>query len=392
MSSLRNNSVMVILDNHLTKPGWCCGNNDGNGFFGDKYFSPNIWIEGLTKMAKMFKDVSNVIGMSLRNELRGPKQNEPDWFKYMQKGAEAVHSSNPNALVILSGFNYDTTLSFLKKQKVNVSFTGKLVFELHRYSFTDARSWTSGNANQVCANVTNKVMEAGLFLLQKGYEYPLFLSEFGVDQRGTNTTHNRYLNCLLGLAAEHDLDWAYWTLMQNYYVKSGVIEFKETYGILDGDHCEIKNTTMLQKITALQYPFQGPGLTEAKPHKVIFHPATGLCVQKKSMQLGACSNSEAWIYTKEKTLTIMDTNQCVQADELGKTPKLGVNCSDSSSKWELTSASKMHLSSQLKKGTPVCLDVDGKNEIVTNSCKCINEGYNCDPASQWFKLVDSTRS
>lgn len=74
---------MVILDNHVSQPGWCCSENDGNGFFGDKYFNPDLWIKGLTMMATMFKGVANVVGMSLRNELRGPRQNAPDWYWYI---------------------------------------------------------------------------------------------------------------------------------------------------------------------------------------------------------------------------------------------------------------------------------------------------------------------
>ncbi|KAK7399619.1 hypothetical protein VNO78_10804 [Psophocarpus tetragonolobus] len=79
--NLEKNEVMVILDNHVTQPGWCCGSTDGNGFFGDKYFDPNLWILGLTNMATLFKKYTNVVGISLRNELRGPKQNVNDWYK-----------------------------------------------------------------------------------------------------------------------------------------------------------------------------------------------------------------------------------------------------------------------------------------------------------------------
>lgn len=81
VSSLGKNNVMVILDNQVSKPGWCCSSSDGNGFFGDQYFNPDIWIKGLTRMATLFKGVANVVGISLRNELRGPKQNVDDWYK-----------------------------------------------------------------------------------------------------------------------------------------------------------------------------------------------------------------------------------------------------------------------------------------------------------------------
>lgn len=85
VSCLGNHRVMVILDNHISQPGWCCSDNDGNGFFGDKHLNPQVWIKGLEKMASMFANVSsNVVGMSLRNELRGPKQNINDWYKYVE--------------------------------------------------------------------------------------------------------------------------------------------------------------------------------------------------------------------------------------------------------------------------------------------------------------------
>ena len=80
VNALGEKNVMVILDNHISTPGWCCSNDDGNGFFGDRDFDPNVWVDGLGSMATTFADVPNVVGMSLRNELRGPRQNSEDWY------------------------------------------------------------------------------------------------------------------------------------------------------------------------------------------------------------------------------------------------------------------------------------------------------------------------
>lgn len=82
MSNLGDNNIMVILDNHISKPGWCCSQFDGNGFFGDLYFNPDLWLTGLTKMATMFNTTTNVVAMSLRNELRGRRENVSDWYRY----------------------------------------------------------------------------------------------------------------------------------------------------------------------------------------------------------------------------------------------------------------------------------------------------------------------
>ncbi|GLT36666.1 hypothetical protein SLA2020_110290 [Shorea laevis] len=386
VSNLGDNNVLVVLDNHITKPGWCCNNEDGNGFFGDQFFNPDLWIQGLTRMATRFKDFPNVIGMSLRNELRGPRENQNDWYNYMQNGAEAVHSANPKVLVILSGLSFDTDLGFLKNKAVSLSFTGKLVFEMHRYSFTDKSLWSGNGVNEACGRVLNLVMESSGFLLEKGY--PLFMSEFGVDMRGNNSNDNRYLNCLVGLAAELDLDFAYWTLVGNYYTRS-----EEFYGILDGDWREPRNPGFLQKISSLQYVFQGPGQDEyPKQHKVIFHPATGLCVHRsRPLQLGPCSEALPCIALNDKTLILR--RHCLVVDDFGKRIKFGTIGGRECAKWDMISDSKMHLSAKLSDGTPVCLDVDSStSRIVTNSCKCLGNDKNCDPSSQWFKIIDSTRT
>ncbi|KAG6713877.1 hypothetical protein I3842_05G175000 [Carya illinoinensis] len=255
VSSLGTNNVMVILDNHISKPGWCCSISDRNGFFGDEYFNPDLWVKGLTRMATIFNGMANVVGMSLRNELRGDRQNVNDWYRYMQKGAEAVHSANPDVLVILSGLNYDKDLSFIRDQPVNITFTRKLVYEMHWYGFTDGKAWESGNPNQVCGRVVNNTMRLSGFLLEQGW--PLFVSEFGIDMRGTIVNDNRYFNCFMAVAAEHDLDWALWTLVGSYYLREGVIGLSEYYGVLDWNWHDIRNPSLLKRISTLQSPFQG---------------------------------------------------------------------------------------------------------------------------------------
>ncbi|KAJ4970316.1 hypothetical protein NE237_003415 [Protea cynaroides] len=394
VSNLADNSVMVILDNHLSKPGWCCSYSDDNGFFGDRYFDPDLWLKGLTTIASMFNGTNKVVGMSLRNELRGRRQNAEDWYRYMQGAAEAVHKANPDVLVILSGLSYDLDLTFLHKQQVKLSFEGKLVFEVHWYSFSDGGdAWSRGNPNQVCARVVNNLMRNAGFLLKQGW--PLFVSEFGGDQRGTNVNDNRYLDCFFGVAVELDWDWALWTLTGSYYLREGVVDLDETYGILDWGWTGIRNSNFLQRLSTIQIPLQGPGISNLKTYKIILHTSTGLCVHRnpvtKSLSLGSCAESEAWDYTPEKILMVKGTYGCLQADGVGKPAKLGFLCTDTNSKWEPISDSKMHFSTKLSNGRTVCLDVDSNNAFLTNPCKCLSEDHLCDPGSQWFKIVNSTR-
>ncbi|XP_038977859.1 glycosyl hydrolase 5 family protein-like [Phoenix dactylifera] len=395
VSNLASNNIMVILDNQISKPGWCCSKFDENGFFGDKYFDPDEWLRGLTMMATMFNSSANVVGMSLRNELRGPKQNISLWYRYMQIGAEAVHAANPDLLIILSGLDYDKDLSFLSEKQVKLTFTDKVVFELHWYGFSDGGDWENGNPNEVCGSVVDNMTKNGGFLLEQGW--PLFLSEFGVDQSGRNMADNRFLSCFLSVAAELDLDWALWALQGSYYIREGQLGYDETYGVLGWDWCKARNSSFVNRIAALQAPFQGPGLSNNSPYDIIFHPLTGLCVVKKSssknlLELGLCANSEAWNYTAEQNVMLEGTKYCMLAKGAGRRARLGTGCGGSNSIWELISDSRMHVSSKLpKNGSTVCLDISQDGTIITNLCKCLSQDGTCNPDSQWFKIIRSTR-
>lgn len=60
IGALGEKGVMVLIDNHVSMPMWCCDNNDQNGFFGDRHFHPSEWLQGLAFIAKHFKGKHNV--------------------------------------------------------------------------------------------------------------------------------------------------------------------------------------------------------------------------------------------------------------------------------------------------------------------------------------------
>lgn len=49
---LSRQGVIIHLDNHVSKAFWCCGDNDGNGWFGERFFDVENWKRGLAFMAK----------------------------------------------------------------------------------------------------------------------------------------------------------------------------------------------------------------------------------------------------------------------------------------------------------------------------------------------------
>lgn len=137
---------------------------------------------------------------------------------------------------------------------------------------------------------------------------------------------------------------------------------------------------------------------ETHPKKIIFHPSTGLCIVRKSLfklKLGSCDRAESFRLSSQRVLSLTEEKiLCLKAYETGESVKLRLYFSEYyCSKWKVLSESKMQLSSITKKGESVCLDVDQEsNNIVTRNCKCLEKDASCDPKSQWFKVVTSTRS
>ncbi|CAF1244142.1 unnamed protein product [Rotaria sordida] len=115
LNTLGKYNILVLLDNHISKAMWCCNEFDGNGFWGDRYFDVEQWIDGLIFMTKKTINRSYIIGMSLRNELRSLRQNLPEWYYYVLRGiGEAISSINSRLLIIISDLNYDLDLSFIR--------------------------------------------------------------------------------------------------------------------------------------------------------------------------------------------------------------------------------------------------------------------------------------
>ncbi|KAK3029824.1 hypothetical protein RJ639_038258 [Escallonia herrerae] len=389
-------NVMVVLDNHVSLPQWCCGNEDGNGFFGDKYFDPKEWVQGLTMVAKRYKGNPTVVAMSLRNELRGPRQNENDWYRYIQEGATAIHGENPDLLVIVSGLSFDTNLSFLRNKPLASNYNNKLVYEAHWYPFGDPPAKWLYQTNEFCANTTRWFMSQSGFLLSGENPLPLFLSEFGKDQSDANEEQNRYFSCLLALLAETDIDWALWALQGSYMLRQGHIDQEEMYGMLDFSWDHVRNPKMREMLQFTQKMNQGPqpnGLTSY----VMYHPQSGRCAEAGNENLTATSsqNCSRWSYSKDgSTIKLLGTSSCLTAVGDGLPVVVSNDCSSQQSMWSIVSSSKLHVAAKDDQGRGLCLEWKSSDTtLVAKKCLCLGDDLEdvlrCEenPQRQWFKFV-----
>lgn len=201
--------------------------------------------------------------MSMRNELRGPLQNENVWYEYIKKGATTIHEANSNLLVIVSCLGYDLDFTFLKAKPLQLSFENKLVYEIHRYSFSEGQSdlWINQSPNEVCENVTQEIKTKSGFLIEGNNSAPLFVSEFGINQLGLNRADNMFLGCFLGYLAEMDLDWSIWTLQGSYYIRDGLHGPEESFGLLTSNWTNLRSPEFHRKLQLIQQKLQGKVLS-----------------------------------------------------------------------------------------------------------------------------------
>ncbi|XP_059639248.1 glycosyl hydrolase 5 family protein-like [Cornus florida] len=407
VDALHKENIMVVLDNHVSLPQWCCSFDDGNGFFGDKYFHPEEWVQGLTTVAQHYKGHPAVIGMSMRNEIRGPRENEEDWYKHMKEGAEAIHGANPDLLVLVSGLSYDTNLSFVKEKPLDVDLGNKLVYEAHWYSFGDSDDDWKNQPNVMCNTVTDKFQNlSGGFIISGEKPYPLFLSEFGADQGFQNEKDNKYITCLMAYVADKDLDWALWTLQGSYLVREGQIDTDETYGMFDSDWQNLRNPDMQVRLQLIKQTIQDPH-SKVPEYNILYHPLSGQCIQVGGggkLFVSYCNYSTRWSYIGDgggngSPIGLFGTSYCLNAVGEGLPVRLSNDCKSERSLWKPVSGSNLHFAAKDGRGKTLCLDWDpdssSNSTVYTQQCLCmdddLNDVPNCgdNPQKQWFKLVKS---
>lgn len=233
--------LMVVLDNRVSRPQWCCTDRDGNGFWGDEYFDIASWLRGLNALASSFTANPLVVAISLRSELRGPRQNSIDWQVLISQAAEAVHDINPNILLIANGLTRGTDLSFLSNNTLDTSrFQNKLVYGFHWYESGDFRN------DSRCARAQKDVMEKSGFLIEQGA--PLMLSEFGMNLNSPNVAENRFIDCVIEYLQQEDLDWSFWALQGSYYLRDDEEDADEAYGLLSPSWQTFRNPNIVARL------------------------------------------------------------------------------------------------------------------------------------------------
>ncbi|KAH7093169.1 glycoside hydrolase superfamily [Paraphoma chrysanthemicola] len=272
---LSKQGVIIHLDNHVSKAFWCCGDNDGNGWFGEKYFDVEKWKRGLAFMTKHAKDNwPTFASMGLRNELRNAAVSEPvdwyTWYIHMTAAADAVHNADSNALIFFSGLSYDTYIDPIPLGKTlngtsgkstagktakfipsEFAYKDKIVLEIHKYDFEATQD--------DCPTFKRKWYQKGFQALNATdpatkYTFPMVISEWGFIHDGLYWNKTTYAKCLVEMVEDYQVSWQHWELSGSFFLQTRpgrtpnatIQGLEEFWGLLNYDWSAIRSPITLE--------------------------------------------------------------------------------------------------------------------------------------------------
>lgn len=238
IQALTNAGIMVILDNHVSKAGWCCSTTDGNELWYTSDYPESSWIADWQTLAQRYKSDPWVIGADLRNEPRSPAtwggSSTTDWHAAAERGGNAVLSVNPNLLIFVEGVSYAGDLSSVASLPVQLNVPDQVVYEVHDYGF-----WHSGFASY--SDYVSKITPKWGYLVKGANPQPLWIGEFGTCNRADTCVDSTYLsdlgNWLDSMSAyvrDYGIDWSYWAINGTTETgNAGGFNMVEGYGVLN---------------------------------------------------------------------------------------------------------------------------------------------------------------
>ena len=253
--SLTDAGLAVIVNNHITQARWCCDLNPCDCQWRNNYLpvfcavrqSEDQWIENWISIMLPHVDDPLVIGVDLRNEVRGlsGKYLWNSWADAAEKAAERLLELQPNWLMFVEGVQSANTLSGARSRPVRLSIPHRVVYSSHVYGWSGWGSLSPYWRRK--PESFNRDMDRNWAYLLDEDIAPVWVGEFGApDQPNTGDLH--YWTMLMDYLRNKDADFGYWALNPR---KPGSNEW-ESYGLLEDDWKTVRLDYRLFDMTKLR--------------------------------------------------------------------------------------------------------------------------------------------
>ncbi len=255
--------LLVILDNHIGKAGWCCDQTE-DLWYSDAY-PEATWISHWRTMAARYVDQRAVVAVDLRNEPRGRAtwggSAATDWHAAATRAGNAVLAVNPNLLVIVEGIGYASDLHGPWDLPVVLDVPDRLVYSPHDYAWFHPPIAHYDELKTALGNAWGYILNRG-----QRYTAPILVGEFGTCHTSPAciggpgaTSEGMWFEGFRRYLVEADIDWIYWPLNGTQARAPGRdAGAADTYGVLDATWTMPSQPQLAEVLRQLQPATQWP--------------------------------------------------------------------------------------------------------------------------------------
>jgi endoglucanase len=294
IDAIAREGLVVILDNHRSRGDWCCDTYHGDGLWHSAQYPETNWIADWKGMVERYRSQPAVVGVDLRNEIRGQLpddagactdcdnppaagcgcwqpswgDNNPltDWPAAAERAANAIQQAGPDLLVIVEG-NFWSTWFGASYRPVKLAVPNRLVYSPHNYSSTNG-----GAASFADYPAFKAAMDAAWgYLVTTGQPFtaPVWVGEFGTNHNSASgeagaldasaSPGAAWWGWIRQYLADKDLDWSVWALNGTQGKGYGrTFGNEETFGVLNADWNAPAPAPYIAALQAIQAATQGP--------------------------------------------------------------------------------------------------------------------------------------
>jgi aryl-phospho-beta-D-glucosidase BglC (GH1 family) len=239
VNALTDAGIAVIINNHITSAQWCCGAdpcdsgwaNDQLGQFCRVSQTEEEWIQHWETVMVRFLENPYVIGVDLRNEVRGLWGTMPwdRWATAAERCGNRLQAMNRDWLVIVGGTESGNDLIGVSRRPVELGMPNKVVYSAHVYGWSGWGSREGRYSQRSYPSFVAAMRENWAYLVE-GNRAPVWIGEFGAPHHPSIGDANYWQN-LLRFLKYIDADFGYWAINPRKPHNNA----NETYSLVEDD-------------------------------------------------------------------------------------------------------------------------------------------------------------
>ena len=218
--ALTDAGIAVIINNHITSATWCCGADPCDAGWANDHLGPvcrinqteEDWIRNWETIMLPYLDNPLVIGVDLRNEVRGLWGTMPwsKWADAAENCGNRLLRMNPDWLIVVEGTESANDVSGARKRPVKLDVDNRLVYSAHVYAWSGWGSMGGRFLQRSYESFSATMRWNWGYLLEQDIA-PVWVGELGAPH-GPSIGNQNYWSNLFRYLKEMDADFGYWAL------------------------------------------------------------------------------------------------------------------------------------------------------------------------------------